>query len=200
MCLLYKTVKLKKRPKKEKKLPVILNSRELSDIISCIDNIKHKVLIMLIYSGGLRVSDAVKLKVSSIDFERKLIYIQMGKGKKDRYVPLSKRINKYIDIYFNEYKPADWLFPGMNPSKHITERTAQAVAQNAFTKAGITKKVSIHSLRHSFATHLLESGVDIRYIQDILGHKDIRTTELYTKVSKKNIENIKNPLDDIDFD
>ncbi len=189
-----------KRPKKDKKLPVVLSLEEVSRIISSLSNLKHKALLILVYSGGLRVSDAVKLKVNDIDSERGLLYIRYAKGRKDRYTILSDKAIEYLRKYWKEYKPADWLFPGEKSETHISTRTAAKVFKNACCKAKIQKDVSIHSLRHSFATHLLETGVDLRYIQELLGHKSVKTTEIYTHVSKRNFEKIKSPLDNIDIE
>ncbi len=150
---------------------------------------------MLTYSGGLRVSEAVNLRLEDIDTERKLIYIKGAKGRKDRFTLLSDTTLKTIRIYIEFYKPEVWLFPSIDKKSHITTRTAERVFEQACEKAGIAKGVSIHSLRHSFATHLLESGVDLRYIQELLGHKSSKTTEIYTHVSNKDLSKIKNTLD-----
>jgi site-specific recombinase XerD len=184
-----------KRPKKDKKLPVVLSQKEVFRILSLVTNIKHRTILMLIYSGGLRIGEAVKLRVEDIDPERKLIYIKSAKGRKDRYTILSDVALKTAQKYFDLYKPQRWLFPGSRPDKHITTRTVQAIFEDACKNAGITKDVSPHSLRHSFATHLLESGIDLRYIQELLGHKSSKTTERYTHVSNKDLSKIKSPLD-----
>jgi site-specific recombinase XerD len=186
-----------KRPKKDKKLPVVLSQKEVFRILSLVTNIKHRTILMLIYSGGLRVGEAVKLRVEDIDPERKLIYIKSAKGRKDRYTILSDVALKTAQKYFNLYKPQKWLFLGSRPDKHITTRTVQAIFEDACKNAGITKDVSPHSLRHSFATHLLESGIDLRYIQELLGHKSSKTTEIYTHVSNKDLGKIKSPLDNM---
>ncbi|MDY6863224.1 MAG: site-specific tyrosine recombinase/integron integrase [Thermodesulfobacteriota bacterium] len=188
-----------KRPKKDKKLPLVLNKTEVSNILSAVLNLKHKALLMMVYSGGLRVSDVVRLKVKDIDRERKLIYIKSGKGRKDRYTILSDTALDALREYWKEYKPSDWLFPGAKPEKHITIRTVEKVFDNSCKKTKIAKNVSIHSFRHSFATHLLESGVDLRYIQELLGHKSSKTTEIYTHVSNKAIGKIRSPLDSLDI-
>ena len=188
-----------KRPKKDKKLPLVLNKTEVSNILSAVLNLKHKALLMMVYSGGLRVSDVVRLKVKDIDRERKLIYIKSGKGRKDRYTILSDTALDALREYWKEYKPSNWLFPGAKPEKHITIRTVEKVFDNACKKAKIAKNVSIHSFRHSFATHLLESGVDLKYIQELLGHKSSKTTEIYTHVSNKAIGKIRSPLDSLNI-
>jgi site-specific recombinase XerD len=184
-----------KRPSKDKRLPVVLSQEDVSRILSCITNIKHKLILMFVYSAGLRVSEVVKLRFEDIDAERRLIRIRGGKGRKDRYTILSEIALKTFKEYVKKYKPEKWLFPGQKRGKHITARTVQKILKNACKKTGITKDVTVHSLRHSFATHLLESGVDLRYIQELLGHKSSKTTEIYTHVAMKDLRKIKSPLD-----
>jgi len=186
-----------KRPKKDKKLPVVLSQEEVSRILSVVSNIKHKAILMLIYSAGLRVSEVVKLKVEDIDVERKLIHVKGAKGRKDRYTILSDNALKTLNLYLKAYKPEKWLFSGAKGVRHLSTRSAGRIFKNACKEAGIKKDVSIHSLRHSFATHLLESGVDLRYIQELLGHKNPKTTEIYTHVSTKQLGKIKSPLDNL---
>lgn len=184
-----------KRPRKDKKLPVVLNREEVSKILSSLSNIKHKAILMLIYLAGLRVGEVVKLKVGDIDRERKLIHIRGTKGRKDRYTLLADVALGTLKDYWKEYKPQRWLFLGMKPERCISTRTVQAIFKHARLKAGIMKEVSIHSLRHSFATHLLEQGTDLRYIQELLGHKSSKTTEIYTHVSNKDLRKIQSPID-----
>lgn len=186
-----------KRPKKDKKLPVVLSQEEVSRIISSVTNLKHKLILMLVYSAGLRVSEVVTLKPEDIDVERELIHVKGAKGRKDRYTMLSDVAMGALELYLKAYRPEKWLFPGQKSSSHITTRTVQRIFEDAIEKAGIKKDVSVHSLRHSFATHLLEGGTDLRYIQELLGHKSSKTTEIYTHVSKKDLSNIKSPLDSI---
>ena len=178
------------RPKKKKKLPKVLNKREIRDIIASVDNLKHQLILILTYSAGLRVSEVVRLKISDIDSDRMLIYIRSAKGYKDRYTLLSESALAKVKLYlkaFNVHKyDKQWLFLGQNKDRHLSKRSAQKVFKRACKKAEINKKVGIHSLRHSFATHLLEQGVDLRYIQKLLGHKSSKTTEIYTHVSNKN--------------
>ena len=188
-----------KRPRKDKKLPVVLNKEEVAKILSALSNIKHKAILMLIYSAGLRVSEVVKLKIEDIDSQRKLIHIKGAKGRKDRYTLLSEAALETLRRYWKEHKPSTWLFPGPNKEKHITIRTVQRIFEKACKDSGIRKTLSVHSLRHSFATHLLESGIDLRYIQALLGHKSSKTTEVYTHVSSKDFMRIKSPLDQILF-
>ena len=184
-------------PQKDKKLPVVLSKEEVKKILDASSNIKHKSILMLMYSGGLRVGEVIKLKPEDIDPNRKLIYIRVSKGRKDRYTLLSDVVLQTLREYWRKEKPKKWLFPSWNKERHITTRTVQKIFQNACRKAGIKKDVTVHSLRHSFATHLLESGIDLRYIQELLGHKSSKTTEIYTHVSRKNLSAIKNPLDSI---
>ena len=186
-----------KRPKKDKKLPVVLSKEKVKRILDVTTNIKHKAILMLMYSGGLRVGEIVRLKLENIDHERSLIHIKGSKGRKDRYTILSKRVLVVLRKYYNQYRPEKWLFEGAIPGKHISTRAVQAIFKHACEKAGIKKEVSAHSLRHSFTTHLLESGIDLRYIQEILGHKSSKTTEIYTHVSKTGIARIRSPLDTI---
>lgn len=183
------------RPKREEKLPNVLSKEEVLKILQKTINLKHRALLTLAYSAGLRVSEIVSLKVNDIDSRRMLVHIRQGKGRKDRYTILSETALEVLRLYAKKYRLQDWLFPGENEGTHLSERTAQKVFTTACKKAGVKKDVSIHSLRHSFATHLLEAGTDLRYIQEILGHKSSKTTEIYTHVSKKDILRIRSPLD-----
>ncbi len=185
------------RPKREKKLPEVLSSKEVLSILDNTNNLKHKAILFLTYSSGLRVGEVVRLKLSDIDSDRMAIHVVQGKGRKDRYTILSEVALNVLREYAREYKPSVWLFQGEVPGRHITERTVQRVFENAKDKASIHKKVSVHSLRHSFATHLLEGGIDLRYIQELLGHQSSKTTEIYTHVTRKSIRNITSPLDKI---
>lgn len=185
------------RPKKEKKLPMVLSFQEVTKILTALKNEKHKTILFLIYSAGLRVGEVVKLKAEDIDSERMLIHVVQGKGKKDRYTLLSQVTLEQLRRYFRLYQPEKWLFPGQNNKGHITERTVEKIFKNACKIANIKKKVSVHSLRHSFATHLLEGGIDLRYIQELLGHASSKTTEIYTHVTQKSLRNINSPLDKI---
>ncbi|MBM7613849.1 site-specific tyrosine recombinase/integron integrase [Alkaliphilus hydrothermalis] len=183
------------RPKKEKKLPEVLNEEEVTKILNVVENHKHKAILCLVYSAGLRVSEVVRLKAEDIDSVRMLIHVKGAKGKKDRYTLLSEKALIVLRNYYRRYTPKEWLFEGEFKSNHLTERSVQRVFKTACIKAGIKKDVSIHSLRHSFATHLLEGGIDIRYIQSLLGHSSSKTTEIYTHVSNKYLSNIQSPLD-----
>ena len=187
-----------KRPKKDKKLPVVLSHEEVFRILTTVPNIEHKAVLMLVYSSGLRVSEVVKLKYEDIDTERKLIHIRGAKRRKDRYTILSDVAMEAIIGYLEEYGQSKWLFPSQDREKHITTRTVEMIFSNACKKANIRKEATVQSLRHSFATHLLEGGTDLRYIQELLGHKSSKTTEIYTHVtSNKDIGRIKSPLDSL---
>jgi site-specific recombinase XerD len=185
------------RPKKDKKLPVVLSRTEVKKILSAPRSIKHRAILMLVYSAGLRVGEVVKLKPGDIDSERMLVHVKSAKGRKDRYTLLSDIALRTLRLYWQCERPRNWLFPGQGAGRHITTRTVQQVFANACRAAGILKRASVHSLRHSFATHLLESGIDLRYIQELLGHKSPQTTVVYTHVSKRKLEEIDSPLDSI---
>ncbi len=185
------------RPKKEKKLPNVLSEEEVLKILNALSNTKHKAILYLIYSSGLRVSEVVRLKAKDIDSKRMMIHIHQGKGGKDRYTMLSESALQILRRYYSEERPDEWIFPGANGDSFITERTVQRIFQNACQKAKINRNVSVHCLRHSFATHLLEGGTDIRYIQELLGHSSSKTTEIYTHVTQSSISKIKSPLDKI---
>ncbi len=188
------------RPKKEKKLPDILNEDEVISIFNCVKNLKHRIMLMIAYDSGLRVSEVVYLRVEDIDAGRMLIHIRCAKGQKDRYVAFSKSILKYFHVYWHAYNlgTSGWLFPGVKNDKHLSIRSIQAVFERAVKSAGIYKPVSMHTLRHSFATHSHEHGCDIRFLQKILGHKSIKTTEIYTHVSNADIAKVKGALDYIE--
>lgn len=161
---------------------------------------RRYLLHLLIYSAGLRVGEVVRLKPEDIDSERGLIHVRQGKGRKDRYSLLAVQALDGLRIYFREYRPLKWLFPGSQPDRHLTERSVQKIFEHACVRAEIKKEVSVHALRHSFATHLLEGGTDLRYIQELLGHASCKTTEIYTHVSQKNLKNIQSPLDRLNFE
>ncbi|MDZ7859759.1 MAG: site-specific tyrosine recombinase/integron integrase [Candidatus Krumholzibacteriota bacterium] len=188
------------RPKKASRLPVVLSAREVSRLLSEVPNRKHKAIMVVAYSAGLRVGEVVRLKVSDIDPERMMIHVKGGKGRKDRYTILSVLALNVLRDYAYFYKPKKWLFPGGREGRHITERSVQKVVAGAAKKAGIRKHVTTHTLRHSFGTHLLENGTDLRYIQELLGHKSARTTQIYTHVSKRDLARIVSPLDRMDID
>lgn len=185
--------------KRQKRLPNILGQDEILKILDCIENIKHKTILLLVYSAGLRVGEVVRLTTKDIDTARGLIYVRLGKGSKDRCTILSQNALKALKVYHAKYRPSKWLFPGAEPDKFLTERSVQMIFSKACEKAGIKKSVTVHSLRHSFATHLLEGGTDLRYIQELLGHASSKTTEIYTHVSEKDIRRIQSPLDRLDI-
>lgn len=182
------------RPKKPFKLPEILAEEEVIAIIQKTANLKHRAMLMAAYSAGLRVSEIIGLKLTDIDSKRMMIHLHGAKGKKDRLVPLSKTLLATLREYFKAYHPKEYLFEGQNGGVYHS-RSVQLILKEAKQKAGITKKGSIHSLRHSYATHLMEGGTDIRFIQELLGHNSIQTTMRYTHVSKKDIGRIESPLD-----
>ncbi|HUV37806.1 MAG TPA: site-specific tyrosine recombinase/integron integrase [Patescibacteria group bacterium] len=185
------------RPKKEHKLPAVLSTDEVKRFLDSVRNIKHLAILMLMYSAGLRVGEVVKLKEEDIDSDRGTIHVREAKGRKDRYTILSDVALEVLRMYWRLYKPRDWLFPGDRDGRHITIRTVQKVVEQTRIRAGIRKPFSAHSLRHSFATHLLENGTDLRYIQELLGHKSSKTTEVYTHVTRRDIMRITSPLDSI---
>lgn len=176
------------------KLPVILSRREIEQIISQIGNSKHKMIISLAYASGLRVSEVVNLKIKDINIKELTIHLKCAKGDKDRITIFSEKLSNNITQLSSKKISNDYLFESERGGK-LTERTAQKVFENAFKNAKIKKDATFHSLRHSFATHLLENGTDVRYVQELLGHQNIRTTQLYTKVTNPNLKKIKSPLD-----
>ncbi|MEA1878409.1 MAG: site-specific tyrosine recombinase/integron integrase [Bacteroidota bacterium] len=184
------------RPRKEKLLPSVLSEDEVKRIFEKVKNLKHKCLLMICYSGGLRISEVLNLKPIDIDSNRMLINIKGGKGKKDRVSLLSVKLLELLRDYYRIYKPNDYLFAGQMGGRY-SERSAQLVLKKAANKAGIKRRVTLHTLRHSFATHLLENGTDIRYIQSLLGHSSPKTTQIYTHITTRGIDQIKNPLDNL---
>jgi site-specific recombinase XerD len=183
------------RPRQDKRLPGVLSKVEINLMLDTEKNPKHRLLLMLAYSSGLRVSEVVALQKEHIDFSRKMLLVCAGKGRKDRYTLLSNRAAQFAREYCDLYAIEHWLFPGQSPHTHLSIRTAQNIFEKAMRNASINKLISIHSLRHTFATHLLENGIDIRYIQDLLGHASLRTTERYAHVARKSILKIQSPLD-----
>ncbi len=181
--------------KKGSELPEILSSDELERLFTVMTNQKHRTLLMTAYAAGLRVSELVNLKLADIDSKRMMIRVHQGKGRKDRYTILSKRLLKELRIYCKMYSPHLWLFTGRNPEQPLPSGTAQKIYYKAKDRAGIKKGKGIHTLRHSFATHLLEAGVDLRTIQVLMGHSKIMTTTIYLQVSKKHLSSTQSPLD-----
>ena len=187
-------VDLVHRPKKYNPLPKVLALEEITAIINSLENLKHKCMISLIYSAGLRRSELLAMRINSVDSKRMELFITHSKGRKDRVVPLSQTVLSMLREYYKTYKPKDFLFEGQAGDQY-SERSLALVLKKACEKAGIKKPVNLHMLRHSYATHLLETGTDLRYIQELLGHKSSRTTEIYTHVSQRSLNKIKSPLD-----
>ncbi len=186
------------RPREETYLPEVLSEQEITDILNATENLKHKAVLMTIYSAGLRISEAINLRIKDIDSQRMQIRVEQGKGKKDRYTLLG---NKTLDIlrkYVAEYKPKIWLFEGA-AGEEYSRRTIAEILRKSVEKTQIKKRITVHTLRHSFATHLLEAGTDLRYIQSLLGHANSKTTEIYTHITTKGFDQIKSPLDNLDI-
>jgi len=182
------------RPRKKHSLPKVISKKEVKMIINNTNNIKHKCLIALLYSAGLRRSELLNLKINDIDSNRMVILVKNSKGNKDRLTILSKSILVDLRLYFKKYKPNDYLFEGLHGGKYSSSSLSNVIKYSTI-KAGIKKNITPHIFRHSFATHLLEDGVDLRYIQVLLGHNSTKTTEIYTQVAINNIKIIKSPLD-----
>jgi integrase/recombinase XerD len=182
------------RPKNAKRLPNVLSKEETFRLIDLTTNLKHKSLLALIYSSGLRISEAINMQITDIDSQRMLIHVKNAKGKKDRYTLLSTKLLGLLKEYYTIYTPKKFLFEGQYGEQY-SSRSAQSVLHQSAKKAGITKQITLHTLRHSFATHLLENGTDLRYIQDLLGHSSPKTTMIYTHVSSTSLKNIINPFD-----
>ena len=185
------------RPKRAKNLPNVLSKEEVKLILTAHQNTKHKTMLSLIYSCGLRCGELLALKPVHIDSKRNIVLLKNAKGQKDRIAPLSPKILEMLREYYQIFKPKTYLFEGQTPGQPYDARSLQLVLKQALEKARITKPVTLHWLRHSYATHLLESGTDLRYIQELLGHSSSKTTEIYTHVSTKNIQQIKSPFDDL---
>jgi len=185
------------RPKRAKLLPNILSKEEVKALLEAHTNLKHKAMLSLIYSCGLRRSELLNLKKSDIDSNRNLVIIRQSKGKKDRITPLSTKILELLRAYYLEYRPKYWLFEGQKENTKYSDRSLEEVLKKGIKLARINKPVTLHWLRHSYATHLLESGTDLRYIQELLGHNSSKTTEIYTHVSTKSLQQIKSPFDDL---
>ncbi|RMH64633.1 MAG: hypothetical protein D6677_04400 [Calditrichaeota bacterium] len=184
--------------KKPQTLPVVLSREEVQKLIKVTANIKHKTILLLIYSAGLRLGELLNLKISDIDSKRLKIHIRQAKGKKDRYVVLSEKLLPLLRAYYKQYKPRDYLIEGAKGGRY-SEKSVQSIMKQALKKAGIRKKATVHTLRHSFATHLLDDGVDIRFIQELLGHVRLETTQIYTHVSTRSVQKIKSPLDTLNI-
>lgn len=182
--------------RKPSTLPTVLSVNDISRILKVTQNLKHKTMLLLIYSAGLRLNELLELRIGDIDSEAMRIHIKFGKGKKDRYVMLSENVLNVLREYYKTYKPKNYIFEGQDGGKY-SPKSVQSVFKRGLQKAGIKKKATVHTLRHSFATHLLDDGTDIRYIQELLGHKKLETTQIYTHVSSYSINKIKSPADKI---
>lgn len=185
------------RPRREKRLPNVLSKEEVKSILEAPTNLKHRAMLSLIYACGLRRSELLNLTLTDILSHRNLLFIRQSKGKKDRVVPISNRLIDILREYYKAFKPKAWLFEGQFPNTKYSEKSLENVLKQSLTKTKISKKVSLHWLRHSYATHLLENGTDLRYIQELLGHSSSRTTEIYTHVSTLNLQQIRSPFDDL---
>ena len=184
-------------PKALKKLPVVLDLAEVKALLSVVENLKHRALLSITYSAGLRVSEAAKLKVTDIDSKRMMVRVQQGKGGKDRYSILSQKALELLRCYWRQYRPKEWLFEGQEDGTHICYTAIRNIFVEAKKRAGITKPASIHTLRHSFATHLIEAGTSLHHVQLLLGHRSPTTTTVYLHVSKMNLAQVSSPLDSI---
>lgn len=191
------------RPIREKALPEVCSEEEIVAIFKATENLKHKAILMTIYSAGLRLGELVNLKIKDIDSKRMQIRIEQGKGNKDRYTILSQKTLEILRLYIIQERPHFYLFEGQGSSKEkpipYSKRSIQNILRDALAKTKIQKKVTVHTLRHSFATHLLEHGTDLRYIQDLLGHESPKTTQIYTHITTKGFDQIKSPLDGLDI-
>jgi site-specific recombinase XerD len=186
------------RPVKEQKLPKVLSKQEVAAILKGPTNLKHRCLLLLLYSGGLRISEVVNLKLSDVQSQRNLLFIRGGKGHKDRTTLLSGKLLAELRQYYRKYNPKLWLFEGQDGGPYSVE-SIRNVFRAALKKAGINREATPHTLRHSFATHLLEQGTDLRYIQELLGHSSSKTTEIYTHVTQHGLEKIISPLDGLNI-
>lgn len=187
------------RPKRGIRLPEVFSVWEIEKLLKSIRNIKHRSAIALIYACGLRRGELINLQIGDIDSRRRILKIRAGKGNKDRIVPLPWNMILMLREYYKEYRPEKWLFEGFNAGEKYSDTSLREAFMRGIKQAGIARRLTLHSLRHSYATHLLESGTDLRYIQVILGHKSSRTTEIYTHVSSKAIERIRSPFEDMDI-
>lgn len=183
------------RPRRPHRLPVVLSPQEVLEFLDCVPSLKYRAALMLCYGAGLRVSEAVALKVSDVDSQRMLIRIEQGKGRKDRYTMLSPRLLEMLRTYWRAARPKDYLFPSGRTDRHLHAGALQQACRQAWLRSGLHKKVTVHTLRHSFATHLLESGTDVRVIQVLLGHGHLDTTARYTAVTPQMIGAARSPLD-----
>jgi len=185
------------RPKRRKTLPNVLGKEEIKAILESHGNLKHRAMLSLIYACGLRRSELLNLKPTDIDSKRGVLLIKQAKGRKDRITPIPGKIVEQLRDYYKAYRPLTWLFEGQKKGVRYSEKSLENVLKQALVKAGIKRPATLHWLRHSYATHLLENGTDLRYIQELLGHSSSRTTEIYTHVSTKSLQRIKSPFEDL---
>jgi integrase/recombinase XerD len=191
------SIDLIERPKRENRLPNVLSKEDVKSLLEALTNEKHKAMLSLIYACGLRRSELLNLRPSDVDSKRMLLTIRNAKGRKDRVTPISPKIVEMLRDYYRQYKPETYLFEGQTKGSRYSEKSLQSILKQALERTDIKKPVTLHWLRHSYATHLLEAGTDLRYIQELLGHKSSKTTEIYTHVSTKSLQNIKSPFDDL---
>ncbi|MEM5836192.1 MAG: tyrosine-type recombinase/integrase [Candidatus Aenigmatarchaeota archaeon] len=184
-----------KSPKVPKKLPTVLTKEEVKKIIDSIENEKHKLIVMMLYSSGLRLSELINLKVGDLELNERIGWVRTGKGEKDRMFIISEKLAERIGKFIEGKRPEDYVFSGRK--EKLSPRTIQKIVANAVKKANINKKVSPHTFRHSFATHLLDAGENIRKIQELLGHSSLTTTQVYTHISKEELKKVKSPLDEL---
>ena len=193
-----RTVYMIDRPRSEHKLPVVLSFDEVKRILDATRNLKHKCILMTLYSAGLRISELLNLKIKDLDYDQMKIHVRDAKGNKDRFTILSGKLAEMLKEYFTEYKPKEYLFEGVGGIRY-SKTSVQEIYNRSCKRAMIQKDVTLHTLRHSFATHMLEKGADIRYIQYLLGHSSAKTTQIYTHITAKGMDKIKSPLDDMNF-
>ncbi len=184
------------QPKPPQKLPQVLLEEEVTALLNAVDNPKHRCILMLIYSAGLRLGEVVNLRLNEFQPERNRLFVRGGKGQKDRCTILSPKVWERLQEYLNVYKPLEWVFEGATGGKY-SDRSVQEIFTRAKIRSNINPNATVHTLRHSFATHLLEKGVDLRYIQELLGHESSKTTEIYTHITHKGWDKIKSPIDDL---
>jgi len=196
LCRDWNVAKIPRR-KTEKKLPVVLDGSEIKQLFAVTANLKHRALLMTTYSAGLRVSETAHLKVYDVDSKRMQLRVTQGKGKKDRYALLSSVTLNLLRDYWRQYRPFSWLFPGCSPDRPISTRSIQKIFEKAKQKAGIKKPATVHTLRHSFATHLLEAGTDIYRVQKLMGHTSPKTTAIYIHLRRQDLLKVVSPLDSL---
>lgn len=182
-------------PRTEKKLPVVLSREEIAHLLESTDSVKHSTILATLYAVGLRVSEVAKLRPEDIDSDRMMLHVRQGKGRKDRYVPLSPALLQKLRHYWKLYRPQTWLFPGQHLARPMSIITIAAIVRKACQRVDIKKKVTPHTLRHTYATHQLENGVDVRVIQKLLGHVRLETTAIYTHVATTTLQGVGSPLD-----